>query len=124
MQANIERLKKIQSEIRCSIHLPSDSQLSNDEFSDEAQNSGLKIEPEELSAQIAYELGSVYFLQFKYSDAQNMFLAVRKEIERLDATGQEPIFLSVNRKKFAGFEMATNATLKQRAGEQVQSGNS
>lgn len=117
-------MKKIQSEIRCAIHIPNDSQLSNDEFSEEAQNSGLKIEPEELSAQIAYELGSVYFLQFKYTDAQNMFSTVRKEIEKIEASGEEPLFLSVNKKKFFGYEMATNAILKQRAGEQVNYLNS
>ena len=48
-----------------------------------------------------------------------MFSTVRKEIEKIEASGEEPLFSSVNKKKFFGYEMATNATLKQRAGEQV-----
>lgn len=86
LQKNIDQLKKYQSEIRCAVHLPSDYQLANDEFTDEDQKSGIKVELEEFNAQISYELGSIYFLQLKYNDAAQMFKNVRVEIEKHQAT--------------------------------------
>jgi len=87
LQSNIEKLKKLQSEIRCAIHMPSDYQLANDEFSSDDQNSGIKVELDELNAQISFELGSVYFLQLKYLDAAQMFKHVRTEIQKHQSAG-------------------------------------
>jgi hypothetical protein len=74
-------IQRLQSEIRCSVHLPSEEQLKNDDFSETDQKSGIKVQFEEINAQISFELGSCSFLQLKYSEADKLFKNVRTQIE-------------------------------------------
>ena len=78
-----EALKKIQSEIRCALHFPSDEQLKSDTCRTvEQQRSGMKVDPDEINGQISYELGSLYFLQHKYSEAQAAFSQTRLCVDK------------------------------------------
>ena len=80
---NIEALKKIQSEIRCALHFPSDEQLKSDTCRTvDQQRSGMKVDPDEINGQISYELGSLYFLQHKYSEAQAAFSQTRLCVDK------------------------------------------
>ena len=61
LQKNIDALKKIQSDVRSALHFPSEEQMNSDKltYTEEDQKTGLKVELDELNAQIAYELGRV-----------------------------------------------------------------
>ena len=73
------KIKKIQSEVRCALHFPSEEQVSNDKltYTEEEQKTGLKVELEELNAQIAFELGSLYFLQLKWNEGKGLIIYLR-----------------------------------------------
>ena len=74
-----DALKKIQSEVRCALHFPSDAQLQGGTcLTDESQKTGLKVDLDELNGQISYELGTLYFLQHKWTEAAAAFAITRQ----------------------------------------------
>ena len=118
LHENIEALKKIESEIRCAIWFPSDEQLTKDNcLTEEDQKTGLKIEQDELHGQISYELGSLYFLQYKYTDAANAFQTTRKCVDKYYLDNQNTAtFFNVNLARFKGHELACRAIINKKNG--------
>ena len=94
-QANIDKLKTMQSEIRCAIHLPSDEQLLGDLCGETEQSKGFKVRLEEMQAQIFYELAEVSMLQLKFTEAKTYF----SKIDELMKTIDERSFISFDMKK-------------------------
>ena len=106
--------------MRCALHFPSDRQLKSDQltYSEEEQTTGLKVELDELNAQIAYELGSLYFLQLKWTDAQAAFAITRAVVDKM---GEESVFLSVDMARFTGQELACHNILAKKSSAPVPS---
>ncbi|CAG5109509.1 Oidioi.mRNA.OKI2018_I69.chr2.g4036.t1.cds [Oikopleura dioica] len=113
LQANIDKLKKMQSEIRCAIHLPSEEQLIGDLWEGEEQAKGLKIPLGELQAQISYELAEISMLQLKFNEAKTYFSKIEETLKTID----EKIFISFDARKLDGFSKACNSVLAKRSGQ-------
>ena len=86
-------------------------------YTEEDQKTGLKVELDELNAQIAYELGSLYFLQRKWTEASTAFAITRGVLDK----NNETVFLNINMARFTGYELATRNILAKKASKPVES---